>query len=596
MAFIDDRLQEFWDFFTKRLDARNKTLLLVTFVALIATVFLLGDKLNNRQLLVIGAVAIALILYVLWRKHRKLSVAVAILLTTGAGVFGWIYLTDTRRKLDKSMTSAMGYEQSGDYSDALQQLLAAKPSISAAWTDGQVSTEASRFLLKMVEFQITLGQWTEAENQLDETARYIGNTDRCEQAGLNFWRGELTRLRGNVGDAGRYFQESLDSYRSCNSTVGQADATLGLAKVASVGRDLNYDRAKEYCQEAMRLYSSMNNRIGQANALAALGDIQHNTGEYGDAQSSYLLAEKLFRDEKNKRGQVEVDLKFGDLYSDQAIWAAARTKYEEAASIATDIKSIWLESLSEGSLGDLELKWGSCCDAIKHYQKAEETAEKLGWRYAVAAILVGKGYVEIYKGDFKAAESDIELARSEYHLLSNSKGEAEAKIAHGELCLQWHDCRDDAAGSFVEALKLLSIDNSAQSEEELQAEAHRGLADAKREEGFYDKAIEEYAIALRLYQNHGNKQGEASVMIGKGNLIGDRDKKAAKRLFDEAIVIYQDKKISDRRGQARACEAEGDLLSKSDVNLAHEKYKSALDLYSILCDAVKIERIKSLFH
>jgi len=48
MAFIDDRLQEFWDFFTKRLDARNKTLLLVTFVALIATVFLLGDKLNNR--------------------------------------------------------------------------------------------------------------------------------------------------------------------------------------------------------------------------------------------------------------------------------------------------------------------------------------------------------------------------------------------------------------------------------------------------------------------------------------------------------------------------------------------------------------------
>ncbi len=592
MEFIDERSQEFWNWFTQSLSDRQRTILLLLILSAFGLVFILGDKVNSSQILVLGGLVLVVALYMLWVKRRKIALIAVILVAASCTIAALFYFTTTHRSLVRSIARAQEYERQGNYQASLAILAEAKNLFSESIAEGKVSADASLCLVSLAQIEIILGKWDEAERDLNLSAQLLDNTNQCaERADIALWIGELARLRGDPIQAHAKFDDALSRYQACNNARGAADATLGLGKAASVGRHPDYVEAKKYCELADQLYSSVGNKVGQADALAAEGDVFHNTGDYDRALAKYVKARQLNEEDEYRPGQVDVHLKIGDLYSDQALWDSARSEYDQASSIAKDIKSLWRDSLSEDSLGDIEVEHGSCDVAIHHYEQSEKDALDIHWKYAVAMIRVGKGYAEIYRGNFDDAQNDLKWGLDGYHEIGNSKGEAEANIGMGELCLERHDF-DRARAHFDYAMELLPKSD----EPDLRAHALRGRADVERNQQLYAQATTDYQEALTLFQRVQDRKGEASVLVGEGRLAEawHQDKDIAGKLYEQAMSIYQDKGISDRRGQARVCEAEAALLSSVDLPQARAKYQAALEHYTILGDKAKIDELTTL--
>jgi tetratricopeptide (TPR) repeat protein len=597
MGFIDDRFGEFWNWFTQDLSNTQRTTALAVLLAWFAVMMILGDNVNKYQVRSVIVLVLGIAWFLLWRKFKKTAVIVLAVLLLSCSVAAYMYFTAAHRRARNLIAEAQELKKQGQYESSLKILEDVYKLLTISIKDHTAGPEAALCLIEMSEVEIITGKWEQAETHLNETNALWNITTQCDQhADVSLWLGEITRLRGNASAASQLFSQALDEYKLCNNAKGQAASLVGIGKAASIGRSPNYEKAMASCEAAARIYASIASKVGSADVLISEGDIQHNRGEYGQALSSYLHAQKLYREEKFWPGQTDILLKLGDLYSDQAFWDAARSQYEEASIIAARIQSRWRRTLTEGSLGDIEQKRGYGEVALSHYREAMKDAEAIHWDWGFTSLQVGKGYAEIHVGKFADAKADLETALNRYRTLGLPKGEAQAQIAMGELSLERKDF-PSALGNFTDALSLLlNKRDDLVLEEELQAKALRGLAEAERNTNRYAEANGHYQGAFKLYAKHGNKQGQASIFTGQGCLEQDwhHDVKKAADLYEQALQIYQDKNIDDRRGRAGVCKVQGDLLSKVDVSRAREKYLVAYNDYQSLGDKTRADELEPL--
>src|SRR6266496_6147655 len=95
MEFIDERSQEFWNWFTQSLSDRQRTILLLLILSAFGLVFILGDKVNSSQILVLGGLVLVVALYMLWVKRTKIALIAVILVAARSTIAAFPMLSTT---------------------------------------------------------------------------------------------------------------------------------------------------------------------------------------------------------------------------------------------------------------------------------------------------------------------------------------------------------------------------------------------------------------------------------------------------------------------------------------------------------------------
>ncbi|WP_307722542.1 tetratricopeptide repeat protein, partial [Sphaerospermopsis reniformis] len=312
-------------------------------------------------------------------------------------------------------------------------------------------------------------------------------------------------------------------------------------------------------------------RRAEADRLFQQGIEQDNNSQFAAALQSWQQALIIYREIKNRYGEVlalgfqgEAYLKLGDK-------ANAIASFKQALTIAKEINNQELEKIAQERL---------------QFAQTENDPRK-----AAADRLLQQGFEQYQTSQFTAALQSLQQALIIYRQIKNRYGEARALGLQGEAYLKLGD-KANAIASFKQALAIAKEINNQELEKiaqealqfaQTQNDPRKAAADRLLQQGVEQNQTSQFTAALQslqqaliIYRQIKNRYGEGAALGNLGNAYNALEE------YDKAIEYYTSslaiaREVKDRRGEGQSLGNLGSVYhALGDYTKAIEYHTSSL--------------------
>ena len=230
-----------------------------------------------------------------------------------------------------------------------------------------------------------------AQAYADSSLHYftlLNNAEGKAYAYLNLADAQLKQR--NYQQALAYYQLAIDGYPKHQEENIVSTAHIGQARVLT--QQEKYDQARKVYEKDLALTRQMKNKTFEASTLKKIGGIQFFQGDYARALSSYLQAEKLFKQRQDKNGLFKVYLAKALLYGKTQERKAGENTLEQAFKLAQKLGaparildvyktrlqfySFLEEDIPPASLIDQYIALQDSLDLVRQFEILNEVSQK----------------------------------------------------------------------------------------------------------------------------------------------------------------------------------------------------------------------------
>ncbi len=410
----------------------------------------------------------------------------------------------------------------------------------------------AQYYLDQQEPQLAFDRLAEAQRQ----AAFVGDTRG--EALIHLQVGEA-RIRNRDFDiAVREYQAALSKFQQATDVRGEATALLALG-------DIQFSRAQYVTAldtfEQMRLaYVTLDDTAGQAIALTRRGQVLQARGEFEGAQQAYEDARDLLNNEDiasplynrrlNDQRLAEVDRSQGDLFRRLGNFTEADRLLTDAEFRQSGLDQQAGRARTLIAQGDLALATFNLTEALRLFTEARTLATNASDTFAEGQAYYGIARVHTQDDNLADFRQETDNYLSALDIFRNqAPNPAWSRLVTIDL-----------AGAYLENGDLRQAEewfNSARNEaRETQNAAGEGyalmaLANLRREQRFYDNAINLYREAITWFQRAEDYVGEGEAIQGIADLYLLRvDRPRAVEQYQQMIALYQSNEDTIRTGQA----------------------------------------------
>ncbi len=390
-------------------------------------------------------------------------------------------------------------------------------------------------LLRESELRIRLAQPSEAQPLLETClAMAKGLEELRSEALTEKLLGNLAQQRGQLVDARRHQDRSLELYRELEDCSGEAAALGNLANAYLRQGDLM--RAREHFEAQIARAKECGDLdlegAGHGNLAAACKEL----GLYSKSLEHLELALSIFRRLGNSHHAASTLQNIGDLLSYMGRYPEARQKLSRALAAARELGDASLEVVVATNLGRVQSLVGDNTAAREALEEALLLARSLDQPQAIQWALANLGTVYEALGDYSSAERAIRERISVSKLHAFRIAEAWAHWQLGRLSNILYDSRT-AETELRQALDLAREFGSKPLEASTLASLGRSLYAT----GKARQAYSAFEASLELARGLGDRLLEASVHLSLSLYWRDRNKptearaeaEQARRLFEK---------------------------------------------------------------
>jgi serine/threonine protein kinase/tetratricopeptide (TPR) repeat protein len=268
----------------------------------------------------------------------------------------------------------------------------------------------SNTLTEVAQVQSTLGKPKEAlasSTQALQILQAIGMKKEYGTALIG--RGVLYETSGDYDRALQDYKDSLQIQRDADDENYQAICLNNIGAVYLAKGDT--DNALTYLQQSLQLRQKLNDPEYIAETMGALGDAYSATGQYDKALSSFMSALDVSRKANNVKGAAAQSGQIGLVLLYQGRFGSAVGAMQDAVKgfRAVDNRSReMVESLSD--LADALALAARGDEASKAFEEAQSMARDLKNPTVDAELSNTQGDIQFYRGDLKGARSSYDQA------------------------------------------------------------------------------------------------------------------------------------------------------------------------------------------
>lgn len=373
----------------------------------------------------------------------------------------------------------------------------------------------------------------------------------------------------NTND-GQITQQGLE--KLLHSMIDQSvqGETKGL-EAEELCRHFNSDEGIKKGHEALNIATRTGNKRIQAEVDMTLGNCFNRIGQYEDALKYYFSALELFRQEDEKKGEMGTSYSIALAYVNVQDFEKAKLFAEEGEGLSSEAGTSREKGMLQNSLAGIYYYLGDYQAAIEHAVQAadflrnswepESRSDEAGVYATLATILIEVGrYPEAFENYEKEAAAYKKLG------IVNHEAKAYRNIAQLHMKL---GNQKETLESLQKAIELIqgSVDHleNARIEEELGNYYIKFFNDS-------NDALDHYEKALKLYDEHKNPSGEATVYSEISQVY--------KRDGNQSKAIESISKMLEALERARSDFTIEEIKSSYSSGTSNLYELAALDLFS----------------
>lgn len=238
----------------------------------------------------------------------------------------------------------------------------------------QLVTEMSGDLRNFVQDR---GYWTDGRRVLlwgAEADARLGN--RRHEASMLASLAFIIRQQGDLDEAERFYQQSLELARAANDKVGVAARTHNLGTLALMRGDL--PRARAFYEQALEMRRALGDEGGISATLRSLGTLAAEQGEWEEARRYLRESLDLKRVQGISKGRTFCELGSVLLRDPQGDRAQARNLLNSALDIARQHHLNNDEARALDWLGALSLLEGDLATTRQQWERALQLYQEMG--------------------------------------------------------------------------------------------------------------------------------------------------------------------------------------------------------------------------
>jgi tetratricopeptide (TPR) repeat protein len=394
----------------------------------------------------------------------------------------------------------------------------------------------------------------------------------------------------NQGDIAEYLEifyhyYELDKFDLAFSFLWSTgcDAFLELRGYNSIRLDLYLTLKQAWAAEISHLEAHINVLSAEqrntfdsvqtlfAEMLNCLGTAYRSLGKYVPAIDLHSQALDRFRKIENRDREQAVSLRnLGKVYFNRGEYQKAVDSFEEARKIFHRINDVLGERLSLQDLIDTDSARGEHQKNIERYKSLLTLYRQFGDRLEEANTLNNLGSTHKKIGQYQDAVDAHQQALQIFQELADRQGEAVSWLRLGDA-YEASGKHKDAINAHEQALAL----NDTRLEK---ANTRCQLGWDLLSSGKSEEAIEMYEQAIAIFQEIGNRPGEANALNGLGvanSNLGNYQK--AESHYQNALNIHRE--FHDLDGEAVACNNLGVIYEKlKEYQKAIKSYQKSLQI------------------
>jgi non-specific serine/threonine protein kinase len=245
----------------------------------------------------------------------------------------------------------------------------------------------------------------------------------------------LGMLAGALSDleaARSAYNSACDHMRSADDPRGVATALANLGIVAVSTAE--WHEARTRLEEASAIFDEIGDRSKDGRMRLNLGAVLVELGDTGEARTTLESAMDLLRETDDKRGIASCAGELGNLMARDEDWAGATSWYEQALATFRELGARDAEAGAFRSLASVAMQRGDPAGARAFLKDALELYEAVGRRADAAVVLLHIGRIDLARGAFEQAVSQLTGALAHADAAPRFVGvealEAMAAIAH----------------------------------------------------------------------------------------------------------------------------------------------------------------------
>jgi tetratricopeptide (TPR) repeat protein len=228
------------------------------------------------------------------------------------------------------------------------------------------------------------------------------------EAGFGHNLAVLLQNRGQLDEAERLFQQSLEIEREVGGRPGEAISLHQLGMVAQDRGEL--DEAERLYQQSLQIEQEVGDRPGEAKTLHPLGRVAQDRGELDEAERLYQQSLQIKREVGGRPGEAIPLHQLGRVAQDRGELDEAERLYQQSLQIKREVGDRPGEAISLHQLGMVAQDRGRLDEAECLYQQSLEIARKVGNRPGEAISLAQLALIAEQRGDLRLAVERMQEA------------------------------------------------------------------------------------------------------------------------------------------------------------------------------------------
>lgn len=240
---------------------------------------------------------------------------------------------------------------------------------------------------------------------------------RLAAALWRFWH-----VHGHLSDGRRWLETALA--QSCSQhTPARVKALCGAGWIECVQGDI--EQARRFFEESLELARKLNDRQGIGLALTGVGRMVHLQGDYDRAVALYEESLTLFRALSDSEAMAWTLTRLGILALEQGNHTRAMELFEESLEHFRAVGYRWGITWSLIYLGNAMLEQGNYKGATALFEESLASFRELGDKESMATSLANLGRAAFYQGDVEQAAARYKESLALYQDLGARLGIAE---------------------------------------------------------------------------------------------------------------------------------------------------------------------------
>jgi CHAT domain-containing protein len=365
--------------------------------------------------------------------------------------------------------------------------------------------------------------------------------------------------RATLGLGAAYAQlgllrQSLQSYQAALPLVDESSdrvlasevrSAVGAASALVADRDDAFDAAREHCRRAAVLARQAGSGAARAKAFGCLADVSYYHFRPEEALAFYEDAAREWDQLGDARGQAQVALWQGDVYSDLSRFEQARACYDRAQSLWARLGDERQQAITLVAEARLLLRRGHYQQSLSRFEGALALLQSMGDVVWEGSALTGVARAHLDLGDTRSALKHWERALQMFEEAGLKQIAADVLMSLGATYLASGD-DEGALRRFERALAL--ADELGIERWRAIALRYIGVVHLFRQQPHEARRYLESSLAAQRSVRHRRLEGETRADLGEVRLLLRRPGEAV-RYFGDAIAVSR--AAGDRVTQGR---------------------------------------------